>query len=138
MGWIHGLKVSSQVRFDDTQRSKAAIQSSNKPAIVHLEDQNDLYTAARSPLCLANQRDIPFIDPAEVERHDNVIDGFCECPLEPRAFDFLPSGIVIDNRVYDVTTFLNVHPGGEAFFTDFGGRSCTWQVRDYTGLFTDF
>jgi cytochrome b involved in lipid metabolism len=39
------------------------------------------------------------------------------------------AGIVIEDRVYDVTAFRDIHPGGPTMFDQFAGKQCTWQVR---------
>lgn len=38
--------------------------------------------------------------------------------------------VVIDNRVYDVTKFLDEHPGGEEVILDYGGRFATEPFED--------
>ncbi|POY70522.1 hypothetical protein BMF94_6436 [Rhodotorula taiwanensis] len=54
----------------------------------------------------------PFIAPEVVAQHDNAIDGFW---------------IIIEDRVYDCSDFVDLHPGGPEVFSQFGGKQCTWQ-----------
>nr|OQO21857.1 hypothetical protein B0A51_09343 [Rachicladosporium sp. CCFEE 5018] len=39
--------------------------------------------------------------------------------------------LVIDSIVYDCTTFVNEHPGGESFITSFQGEDCSWQFKRF-------
>ncbi|GAA5981012.1 hypothetical protein JCM10908_003950 [Rhodotorula pacifica] len=55
---------------------------------------------------------LPFISPEVVAEHDNAEDGFW---------------IIVEDRIYDCTDFLDLHPGGPEVFAQFGGRQCTWQ-----------
>ena len=38
--------------------------------------------------------------------------------------------VVIDNKVYDVSKFLDEHPGGEEVILDYGGRFATEPFED--------
>ncbi|KAF5303087.1 hypothetical protein FQR65_LT08418 [Abscondita terminalis] len=37
--------------------------------------------------------------------------------------------VVIYDRVYDVTKFLNEHPGGRDILLEYGGRDASWAFR---------
>jgi len=37
-------------------------------------------------------------------------------------------GIIVEDRIYDCTHFVDIHPGGREVFAQFGGKQCTWQV----------
>ncbi|OQO13030.1 hypothetical protein B0A48_02494 [Cryoendolithus antarcticus] len=39
--------------------------------------------------------------------------------------------LVIDSIVYDCTSFVNEHPGGESFITSFQGEDCSWQFKRF-------
>jgi cytochrome b involved in lipid metabolism len=40
------------------------------------------------------------------------------------------TGIVVEDRVYDCTDFLDkFHPGSPETILEFAGKQCTWQVR---------
>jgi cytochrome b involved in lipid metabolism len=41
--------------------------------------------------------------------------------------------IVIDNIVFDCTSFLKEHPGGEQIIKSFGGAECSWQFWRFHG-----
>ena len=38
--------------------------------------------------------------------------------------------IIINNKVYDVTSFLDKHPGGSDIILDFAGKDATEEFRD--------
>jgi hypothetical protein len=46
-------------------------------------------------------------------------------------------GIVIEDKVYDCTTFADQHPGGESMIYQFAGKSCTWQVSPRIRIIAD-
>jgi cytochrome b involved in lipid metabolism len=41
--------------------------------------------------------------------------------------------IVIDNIVFDCTSFSKEHPGGEKIINSFGGAECSWQFWRFHG-----
>ncbi|GAA5876552.1 hypothetical protein JCM3774_003136 [Rhodotorula dairenensis] len=69
----------------------------------------ELAGGGRAPVDPANP---PLIPPEVVAEHDNSEDGFW---------------IIVEDRVYDCTNFLDLHPGGPEVFAQFGGKQCTWQ-----------
>ncbi|KAJ9209266.1 hypothetical protein DTO166G4_9139 [Paecilomyces variotii] len=64
---------------------------------------------------VALKKELPFIAPEKVASANGAIGS--------------PIWIVIDNIVYDVTKFSNVHPGGEMPLKNFAGQSCSWQFH---------
>ncbi|KAH8695459.1 cytochrome b5-like heme/steroid binding domain-containing protein [Talaromyces proteolyticus] len=42
--------------------------------------------------------------------------------------------LVIDDIVYDCSTFARQHPGGEAVLKNFGGKDCSWQYHKIHGM----
>jgi cytochrome b involved in lipid metabolism len=36
-------------------------------------------------------------------------------------------GIVVDEVVYDCSTWADEHPGGDSVIRNFGGQDCSWQ-----------
>ena len=44
-----------------------------------------------------------------------------------------PTGIVINNVVYDCTKFIFKHPGGQQIIKSFAGAECTWQFYKFHG-----
>ncbi|KAL4937850.1 hypothetical protein BDV06DRAFT_215568 [Aspergillus oleicola] len=92
--------------------------------------------------------DLPFIDPsivALVEKHwkqsnnSPIVDRSKSKTISnlrqasglslpaPQAALEPPVWIVIDNIIYDCTTFQYTHPGGSAVIRNFVGQDCTWQ-----------
>ncbi|KAF2806425.1 uncharacterized protein BDZ99DRAFT_342184, partial [Mytilinidion resinicola] len=41
--------------------------------------------------------------------------------------------LVIDEIVYDVSTYISSHPGGEAVVQSFVGQDCSWQFARFHG-----
>lgn len=76
---------------------------------------------------------LPVFSPAEVAAHNSVERGICESErtVGPPASDTSIVGIVIEDRVYDVSSFVDIHPGGPEVFTQFAGHACTWQVSRF-------
>lgn len=83
----------------------------------------DLEIAAggRAPV---DPADPPFIPPEVVAAHNNSDDGFCGSFLLLKRLQYhtltgcpFRSGIIVEDRVYDCTQFLDLHPGGPEVFT---------------------
>ncbi|KAM0747621.1 cytochrome b5 [Meredithblackwellia eburnea MCA 4105] len=62
---------------------------------------------------VADESDLPSFTAEEISEHDCVEQGLW---------------IVVEDRVYDVTTYVGIHPGGPEVFKNFVGKDCTWQV----------
>ncbi|KAL2421290.1 hypothetical protein ABEF95_008146 [Exophiala dermatitidis] len=64
--------------------------------------------------------ELPCILPAEVARRDGKED--------PALW------LVIDEVVYDCTSFVDRHPGGDAVIKNFAGKDCSWQFHKIHNL----
>ncbi|KAL4953340.1 hypothetical protein BDW69DRAFT_200220 [Aspergillus filifer] len=89
--------------------------------------------------------DLPFIDPSIVTLVEKawrklnaspIVDRSkskpnSESPRKPECEGGIPAWIVIDNIIYDCTTFQSEHPGGSAVIRNFVGQDCSWQFRRF-------
>ncbi|KAE8325979.1 cytochrome b5-like heme/steroid binding domain-containing protein [Aspergillus sergii] len=66
-----------------------------------------------------NKAVLPYISPDQVSKRNGV---------ENREI-----WLVIDDFVYDCTSFLSGHPGGEAVLRRFAGFDCSWQYHAIHG-----
>ena len=63
------------------------------------------------------------VDPAKIQpisvdwNPQNLTEGF----------RFFHLGIVVDEVVYDCSTWVDEHPGGDSVIRSFGGQDCSWQ-----------
>ncbi|KAL8280249.1 hypothetical protein RQP46_007363 [Phenoliferia psychrophenolica] len=73
------------------------------------EELLELAANGREPV---GEDELPVFSAAEVSAHNSLESGIW---------------IVIEARVYDVTSFVGIHPGGKEVFTQFAGHACTWQ-----------
>ena len=110
--------------FDAKKAARLARQSHGLAKIASPE----LLALSRASRAPVDPRDPPFIHPDEVAKHDNAEDGICELLKDVASAD--EPGIVVEDRVYDCTSFMNIHPGGPSMFEQFAGSQCTWQVSD--------
>ncbi|KAL1962365.1 hypothetical protein VTN77DRAFT_9778 [Rasamsonia byssochlamydoides] len=62
---------------------------------------------------------LPFIDATEVRKRDGK--------------NHSRLWIVIDDIVYDCSSFVHKHPGGEMPIRNFAGKSCSWQFHRVHG-----
>lgn len=67
-------------------------------------------TADQSPI-FSDTKFIKKIDPEDVEDHDNLDDGVW---------------VVINGKVYDLTDFLNMHPGGSSIILKYAGKDASF------------
>lgn len=83
--------------------------------------------------------ELPHILPAEVARRDGKEDPAlcknapCLSPvvsLCPKLSSIFQSGLVIDEIVYDCTSFVDKHPGGNAVIKSFGGKDCSCESKN--------
>lgn len=132
MGWARSLYYLQEDRRPSTPQYdvKEASRLAKKNARgLPRDPTTELLAICADNRTPVSETDPPFIDPDEIEKHNNLIDGICG-RLSPkiRSILLMKEGIVIDNRVYDVTTFMEIHPGGPSMFEQFAGKQCTWQV----------
>ncbi|KAJ8295663.1 putative cytochrome b5 [Rhodotorula toruloides] len=73
------------------------------------EEELAIAAGGREPV---DPDDLPFIPPESISKHNNLEDGLW---------------IIVEDRVYDCTNFLDLHPGGPEVFHQFAGKQCTWQ-----------
>ncbi|BAE62158.1 cytochrome b5-like heme/steroid binding domain-containing protein [Aspergillus flavus] len=66
-----------------------------------------------------NKAVLPYISPDQVSKRNGV--------------DNSEIWLVIDDIVYDCTSFLSGHPGGEAVLRRFAGFDCSWQYHAIHG-----
>ncbi|KAB8221573.1 cytochrome b5-like heme/steroid binding domain-containing protein [Aspergillus novoparasiticus] len=66
-----------------------------------------------------NKTVLPYISPDQVSKRNGV--------------DSPEIWLVIDGIVYDCTSFLSGHPGGEAVLRRFAGFDCSWQYHAIHG-----
>ncbi|KAE8353783.1 cytochrome b5-like heme/steroid binding domain-containing protein [Aspergillus coremiiformis] len=62
---------------------------------------------------------LPYISPEQVSQRNGV--------------DHPQIWLVIDDIVYDCTSFLSRHPGGEVVLRRFAGLDCSWQYHAIHG-----
>ncbi|KAL4748341.1 cytochrome b5-like heme/steroid binding domain-containing protein [Aspergillus terricola var. indicus] len=83
--------------------------------------------------------ELPYIDSSIVslvEQHWNKATSTTHSssttnPAPP--VEQLPAWIVIDNIVYDCTSFQHSHPGGPVVIRSFVGQDCSWQFWRFHG-----
>lgn len=91
-----------------------------------------LFLANEYPFCskATSNGDLPLI-PADIikqrtGKHDSRLCTISLCNLTTEALLIERSlGIVIDTVVYDCSSFVGEHPGGETVIRSFGGQSCS-------------
>jgi hypothetical protein len=145
MGWMRQLSRSAPLKsyssyptsFDKEtvlhieNVSTAATPAVQKKPVRTFSVTSDDLRIACSPSAAHSSELLPLIEAEDIAAHDNIIDGFCGYyyTIPASIVELKHSlGIVIDDKVYDVTNFIDLHPGGTSFFEGFGGASCTWQV----------
>ncbi len=73
--------------------------------------------------------ELPLVSGSEVYRRDGKSRlDICEFTLTYRgdcSLELLNLGIVIDDIVYDCTTFVTQHPGGASVVRSFAGKDCS-------------
>ncbi|KAL4739218.1 cytochrome b5-like heme/steroid binding domain-containing protein [Aspergillus similis] len=83
--------------------------------------------------------ELPYIDSSLVslvEQHWNKATSTTHSSSTTRpvpALEQLPAWIVIDNIVYDCTSFQHSHPGGPVVIRSFVGQDCSWQFWRFHG-----
>jgi cytochrome b involved in lipid metabolism len=74
---------------------------------------------------------LPFIPPEEVSSKRRP--GACSGKTSHSEEEKKDYWIVIDNIVYDCTSFTSEHPGGEQVILSFIGEDCSWQFWRFHG-----
>ncbi|KAL7269671.1 hypothetical protein RUND412_007652 [Rhizina undulata] len=121
MGW---LKLRSSNRHStaieiDKDDDRDYFSDDLKTSVSHIEDIGITRVIQNSNSFLPRNHprsgsdELPFIPPETVNKHTGD-DG-------ERLW------IVIDDIVYDVTYFMNDHPGGDRILKYFAGQNCSWQ-----------
>ncbi|KIV83434.1 hypothetical protein PV11_05461 [Exophiala sideris] len=81
---------------------------------------------------------LPHIPPVEVGRRDGKEQSnLCKtasrmCPLvrsDQKLTGVVQAGLVIDEIVYDCTSFVDKHPGGDAVIKSFAGKDCSCELE---------
>lgn len=62
------------------------------------------------------ENELPFIPASEVKKRNN--------------WPSKPLWLVIDNIIYDCTSFVEKHPGGKAVLESFAGKDCSCMRFD--------
>jgi len=110
MGWL-SLRAG-RVPYPAIQSSLQEDLKSATQQIDAVSNNSGTQQGLYSSLALGlSNSELPFIVPEEVARRKSVQDG---C-------------IFIDDVVYDCTTFIHRHPGGEQMIHTFAGSDCSWQ-----------
>jgi len=135
MGWIRGrapVKIAAH-----TLPNLATTREQTKSSIEHVEDlssiaadrlssdqQNKPKTAAKYPLqpLKVSDKDLPFINPEDVSSKRRPGALSAKTMHEEDKKDYW---IVVDDVVYDCTSFITDHPGGEQVILSFVGENCS-------------
>jgi cytochrome b involved in lipid metabolism len=115
MGW---LKLSGRTSIET--RSLPSIEDI-KPTAQHVES---ISTPPQSTTYSFHPKstpdsELPFIPSTVVSKHSSRASGGL--------------WIVVDNIVYDCSSFIDHHPGGEEVIRSFGGQECSWQFWRFHG-----
>ena len=134
MGWIRGLAAAKLATC--TSLTPAQTRNQTKDSFEHIEnisgarddlacdqlhkpDSGVLYPFQPSNV---SDEDLPFI-PAEVlrsKRRPGALCGKESVSEEPKDY-----WVVVDAIVYDCTSFISSHPGGEQVILSFVGENCS-------------
>ena len=129
MGWIRGPRPLQMPASAARERAKESIEHvediSNVvrhdiPAVRHETSEPDTIYSFR-PLTEPD-KDLPFIS-AEIvrsKRRPGALSGKMNDPEESRYY-----WIVVDDIVYDCSSFIMSHPGGEQVILSFVGEDCS-------------
>lgn len=91
------------------------------PSPVSVSDQDYRIWPKNTP-----DGDLPYIPPNQVCQRDGKSGGtICKGRLSAPVGDTYDSGVVIDDIVYDCSSFASKHPGGRAVIMSFGGKDCS-------------
>lgn len=107
MGW---LNVNSSTQLE---RTNASITFGKEDASMaeHVERIENKKSSHHANTSLSNE-DLPFIAAHEVAAKKNSGEALW---------------LVVDNVIYDCSSFVYEHPGGRSVIKSFRGEDCTWQ-----------
>ncbi|KAI9818760.1 MAG: hypothetical protein M1827_007580 [Pycnora praestabilis] len=139
MGWLKASRLDAQAVTDKfSQDLKLATQHveaislDQEPTLVPISPVEKLkypFVPTSVP-----DDDLPFIPASEVTAKQRPSSASAS-PF-PTSNLSKPSSelwIVIDNIVFDCSTFVSTHPGGEQVIESFRGQECSWQFWRFHG-----
>lgn len=137
MGWLNQGARSTVKALPNTldYDLKSATQHIETININHNEGHLPTYPCVN--LSVSDEK-LPFIPATEVaKRKSRGAGALCVLSLPSSVIKVLLireiAGIVVDNTVYDCTTFALSHPGGKTVIESFGGAECSWQFWRFHG-----
>ncbi|KAL4805445.1 hypothetical protein BDV18DRAFT_140874 [Aspergillus unguis] len=79
--------------------------------------------------------DLPYIDPSVVLEIEKYWKKTTSSSSDQDSFKEgnTPAWIVVDNVIYDCTSFQHTHPGGSVVIRSFVGQDCSWQFWRFHG-----
>jgi cytochrome b involved in lipid metabolism len=123
MGWMKALRNNNANPESDPFLSLMAYNGKEKlarkgPETLHIEDLSTHQAPTASPSSCPS-----FISPSIPNT---------DLPFFPASSITTPHTqtalyIVVDNIVYDCTSFIDEHPGGHQVIESFRGQDCSWQ-----------
>lgn len=127
MGWLQIARALTS----QSAEAPIHISSLKEPSVQHVESVNVPYSPQYKFASTSTSNDkLPFISAAEVAEKRRP--GALSSSLQgTSASDAL--WIVVDNVVYDCTSFIHEHPGGIQVVLSFIGEDCSWQFWRFHG-----
>lgn len=125
MGWMRGIGPT-KLLFTPARNQEAFVlsKSDERVGVQHIEN-----IAQRWPLQATevSDKDLPFISAAEVQakQRPGVLSGN---GVSEAGLDWW---IVVDDIVYDCTSFVSEHPGGKQVILSFVGDNCSCMRSCY-------
>ena len=117
MGWIHQKpKLSEKDNTIQPGPKQIELKSHHEPSIQIIEDVSSPRIHKPLPITTTDW-DLPFIPPSllVLAQESNLL------------------WLVIDNIVYDCTSFADEHPAGAEILQPFRGSDCSWQFWRFHG-----
>lgn len=143
MGWLRGIQDPKYERNSSEQSSVAYTRS--KQNIKHVEDIEDINVAQ---LSVGEENETPYTKSYPLQEPTVPDDKLPFIPAEIIKSKRKPGAlavkltsaenkkdywIVVDDVVYNCTTFVPDHPGGEQVILSFVGEDCSWQFWRFHG-----